>query len=390
MVWGVFMKISSINAEGIIRFLVYILVAGGTASNYRLGNITGFIVILLLFILNSRIRIIFLNKLIDKRLFLLSLFLDIGLVFVLSRSYSLFSYMLLYVTIMDSLILLSIEGYIVTSIVLGFLIYYLKLQTLNVIVLNAFITVSIAVFSIMTRILKDTIKEIEGLYDENRRYSYQLEDSRNMIKEYASKIEELSQFQERNRISREIHDTIGHKLTGVLMQVDAAIRLSERFPEKGNKMFNEVRDNLSKCIDILRQTVRTMAPNDNYSRLLSIEQMISDFRKATAVNIEFNVHGSPLELYPSAEIALYKNAQEAITNAVRHGKADKIEVNLQYGEKQIVLLVKDNGTGCKEVMKGIGISGMEDRVSIVGGSLSYKSEDGFEIKTIIPLRGSTV
>lgn len=390
MAWGFFMKISNINAEGIIRLLVYILVAGGTAYNYKLGNITGFIVILLLFILNSRIRIIFLNKLIDKRLFLLSLFVDIGLVFVLSRSYTLFSYMLLYVTIMDSLISLSIEGYIVTSIVLGFLIYYLKLQPLNVVVLNVFIAVSIAVFSIMTRILKDTIKEIEGLYDENRRYSYQLEDSRNMIKEYASKIEELSQFQERNRISREIHDTIGHKLTGVLMQVDAAIKLSERFPEKGNKMFNEVRDNLSKCIDILRQTVRTMAPNDNYSRLLSIEQMISDFRKATAVSIELNVHGSPLELYPSAEIALYKNAQEAITNAVRHGKADKIEVNLKYEEKQIVLLVKDNGTGCKEVMKGIGISGMEDRVSIVGGSLSYKSEDGFEIKTIIPLRGSAV
>ncbi len=386
MVWGFFMKISYINAEGIIRLLVYILVAGGTAYNYKLENIAGFIVILLLFILNSRIRIIFLNKLIDKRIFLLSLFVDIGLVFVLSRSYSLFSYMLLYVTIMDSLILFSIEGYIVTSIILGFLIYYLKLQALNVVVLNVFITVSIAVFSIMTRILKDTIKEIEGLYDENRRYSYQLEDSRNMIKEYASKIEELSQFQERNRISREIHDTIGHKLTGVLMQVDAAIRLSERFPEKGNKMFNEVRDNLSKCIDILRQTVRSMMPDDNYSRLLSMEQMISDFRKATGISIEFNIHGSPVELYPSAEIALYKNAQEAITNAVRHGKADKIEVNLQYEEKQVVLLVKDNGTGCKEVMKGIGISGMEDRISIVGGNLSYKSDSGFEIKTIIPLR----
>jgi signal transduction histidine kinase len=196
----------------------------------------------------------------------------------------------------------------------------------------------------------------------------------------------LSQLEERSRLSREIHDTLGHKLTGTLMQVEATIRVMEGDPDTGRQLLQAVRDNLNQGVETLRQTVRNMKPGDYAGRILSIRQMLTDFANSTGIEIGFSVSGNPFKLMPSADITLYRNAQEAVTNAVRHGNSKHIQVELAFLEKEVVLTVQDDGTGCQSMKKGMGISGMEERVELLGGRLEIASHQGFQVKTVIPVR----
>jgi signal transduction histidine kinase len=130
-----------------------------------------------------------------------------------------------------------------------------------------------------------------------------------------------------------------------------------------------------------------MKPKEYGGRILSIAQMLKDFSTTSGVVIDFDVRGNLFKLYTSAEITLYRNAQEAVTNAVRHGQAQKIEVLLEYRNNEVMLLVSDNGVGCSNLVKGIGMNGMKERVELLGGNLELDYGNGyFKVRTIIPVK----
>lgn len=370
----------SIKMEYLFRFIIVAAVVMDVVVNDN-HYLEQYIVYMLLFLLSSQIRIVFLK---DKW-FLLSIFVDMGLIYYIHLQYSDFTYLLLYIPIFDSISFLLEEAYLTGFIGLGLLVYLLKERSSEIIILNVILYIIVFVFAYQLKRLRDKMNEVEVLYDQNRKYSYQLEDAKKRLEDYSKKIEHASQLEERNRISRELHDTLGHKLTGVLMQLEATIRILEIDIGKGKQMLGAVRDNMNQCVDILRQTVSNMRPKQYGNRMLSIRQMINDFARDTGVNIHFLITGDPFKLYPSVELTLYKNTQEAITNAVRHGRATKIDVILAYTDNEVILTVKDNGTGVKNIVKGMGISGMEERVSLLGGRLHIHSNNGFEITTIIPV-----
>lgn len=380
------MKNSSIQAESITRVLIYLIVAVGTSLSYGTQKLVYFAVLYLVFVLNSRIRIIILRYRKNNRLLIISLFADFALIYMLFNSYPLITYLLILVTLLDSLTFLETEGYIIAVLSCLMLLYCVKDKSVEIFMFSVLISGTVIAFAAMAKRLRRTIETVEELFDRNRRYSYELEDSRKILQDYAKKIEELSLFRERNRISRDIHDTLGHKLTGVLMQLDAAIMALMRDYSKGNEMICSVRDNLSESIEILRNTVKNINPGNQSNRAVSIEHMISDFRRITGVDIQFDILGTINKLYPSIEAALYRNAQEGITNAVKHGKATCIWITLEYGENQVILRVKDNGCGCSDIIKGMGIRGMEERTALVYGELSINKEDGFEVTTVIPVK----
>ncbi|MCX8132199.1 MAG: sensor histidine kinase [Clostridia bacterium] len=374
------------KSEVFARLFIISMAASGTVWGNADLSTSAYMALMLLFIINSQVRVNFLR---DK-LIIISIFVDLGLIYYLNNSYTGLSYLLLLVTILDSLTLLQGEAYIIITIILGMLGYFIKSKSIESVFLITAVFVIAFVFAMQLKKLHSSFKEVEELYDQNRKYSYQVEDAKKRLEEYMKKIESVSQLEERNRISQEIHDTLGHKLTGVLMQLDAAIRVAEVDSEKGKHIIYSVRENMEACVEILRQTVRNINPKDYTNRILSIQQMIEDFRRATGIDVTFSIAGAPVKLYPSAEIALYKNCQEAITNAVRHGNAKKIEVVLKYLEKSVEMTVKDDGSGCKEVINGIGIKGMEERVSLLGGKLMISAANGFEVRTVIPVSNECI
>ncbi len=375
------MNKSDLSIAYIIRFIIFAAIIGKLLL-YKDLYLDFYILFLLIFLLNAQVRIILLKN----KWFLLSLFIDIGLLYYMYSQFDGFAYLLFYISIYDGLNFLEEEAYFVGAIGFGLLVYLLRRTSSEIIFLNIIIFFFLFVFAYHIKKLRKEVNEVEFLYDENRKYSYQLEDAKNRLEDYSKKIEQVSQLEERNRISRELHDTLGHKLTGILMQIEATIRILQVDRNKGEEMLQSVRDNMSQCVDVLRETVQNMRPKQYSNRVLAIQEMINDFIRDTGVNIDFKVLGSPVKLYPSVALTLYKNTQEAITNAVRHGKAKQIEVTLEYSEKDVVLSVRDHGIGCEEITQGMGMNGMEERVALLGGQLQLSTEKGFEVKTIIPIR----
>ncbi len=124
----------------------------------------------------------------------------------------------------------------------------------------------------------------------------------------------------------------------------------------------------------------------------AIFKIVAIFRKITGIEIELNLGNLPREVARDLNLALYRTVQEALTNAVRHGKASRVRVNFWVEGEDLRLTIADNGKGAFEVVKGIGLTGMEERIGALGGSIGVgrAPEGGFSLSVHVPLRTEAV
>jgi two-component system NarL family sensor kinase len=229
-------------------------------------------------------------------------------------------------------------------------------------------------------------QEIQKVYDQLRKKHYELEEARAHLIRYAQQVEQLAQLEERNRISRDLHDNLGHQLIRVKMMMDAIIEITPSQPAKALKMVEQVRDQLASSMDNLRSTVRRIKPSSQ-NQHYSLPKLIEDFALTCGVKVEFQLLGLPHSLLPSEEYILYRNAQEAMTNAVRHGKATQVWITLEIENDQIKFLVRNNGSlSDLSPQRGLGLEGMEERVQWVGGSIEVQCAEQFSVLTLLPRR----
>lgn len=244
-----------------------------------------------------------------------------------------------------------------------------------------------AAFAVVLHLLRTAsfgMNKAETFNDELRRKHYELEEARNRIADYAAKVEHLAQTEERNRIARDIHDELGHRLVRLKMMMDAACAVIPARPEKGFELVVEVRDQLADSMNILRNTVRNMKP-DEANRPYSLAALIEELGNTNGIELSFDTEGMPYPLYPSEEIVLYRNAQEAVTNAIRHGSADRFRIGIRYEQRTVTMTVSNNGAVPATIShKGLGLSGMEERIKLLGGSLEIGLAPEFTVTTVIP------
>ncbi|BBI34587.1 sensor histidine kinase [Cohnella abietis] len=208
--------------------------------------------------------------------------------------------------------------------------------------------------------------------------------------EYARKIEDYAQVQERGRIATELHDDLGHRLIRVKMMTEAALQLLERDPKKANHMIEQVRDQLEESMNNMRYTVRKLQPKEaSNARRYALHRLIEDAGRDLQIDVSFDITGKPFPLYPSVEYVLYRNAQEAITNAVRHGGASTVEIVVDFTSDQITMSITNNGKLPDAVAFGMGLRGMQERLTLLGGQLVVSLEHGFVITTIVPYHETT-
>jgi two-component system NarL family sensor kinase len=213
----------------------------------------------------------------------------------------------------------------------------------------------------------------------------QLEQERTRAMEYARKVEDYAQVQERSRIATELHDDLGHRLIRVKMMTEAALQLMERNPGQATGLIEQVRGQLEESMNNMRYTVRKLQPVDSAgARRYALHRLIEDAARDLRIEVDFAVTGNPYPLYPSLEFVLYRNAQEAITNAVRHGGATAVEVELRFAEDQIAMNISNNGTEPDRIAPGLGLKGMQDRLAVVGGRLRVETNPRFVLSTIVP------
>jgi signal transduction histidine kinase len=207
---------------------------------------------------------------------------------------------------------------------------------------------------------------------------------------YARTVDEESSERERNRISREIHDISGYIFTNLVALMDAAgsmprsdqagltdlLITARRTAQEG---LRETRLALHKLRDEQRQELNTPR---------AIFKIVSIFRKITGLEVLLSLGNLPNYVGTALNLALYRTVQEALTNAVRHGKATKVRIIFWVEGEELRLSITDNGRGAFEVVKGIGLSGMEERIGALGGTVSVgrAPEGGFSLAVQAPLK----
>ncbi|WP_087434137.1 hybrid sensor histidine kinase/response regulator transcription factor [Paenibacillus apiarius] len=206
-----------------------------------------------------------------------------------------------------------------------------------------------------------------------------------ILEQYSSQIERMTLLEERYRMARELHDTIGHTFTSMILGMET-LRPHIQSNEGEAKLQGMLK--LARTgLDDIRRQVHQMDPLEEALPLdRSLLQIIDEFKANTGVRILFRTMGEPYPVMKQAKLTLYRCLQEALTNASRHGQASSIQVILQYDHAQVMLQVQDDGKGAEAIQYGFGLSGMKERLASLQGKLYIhtQKDEGTMVTCTIP------
>lgn len=218
----------------------------------------------------------------------------------------------------------------------------------------------------------------------------ELAEANKHLSEYAEQVHELAIAQERNRFAREIHDGLGHYLTTINMQINAASALVKTEPAKAVSMLEKAKRMTSEALDDVRNSVYALRKESvNLNELPQrIEQLVDSARSGKR-EVVLRVSGEPRLLSPQANLTIYRTAQEALNNAQKHSGAANIALHLDYSDDRMVqFTVTDNGQGAEEINSGFGLIGIQERVRLMNGNVIIENQPGkgFEVRISLPVR----
>jgi signal transduction histidine kinase len=201
---------------------------------------------------------------------------------------------------------------------------------------------------------------------------------------------ELAVAEERVRLARDIHDGLGHHLTVLNVQLQAAAKLIDRDSARAASAIAACREEAQAALDEVRQSVAAMrrTPLDGRELDQAIESLVRDFGRHTSVAASFELRGAPAPLPLAAAQTLYRTAQEGLTNAQKHAAAQSVAVMLEFGRISVRLSVMDDGAGTGSGDGGFGLAGLRERAEQLGGDFSVGPREGggFGIEMVLPIR----
>ena len=203
------------------------------------------------------------------------------------------------------------------------------------------------------------------------------------------RVESESMESERKRITRDIHDVVGYTLTNNIMLMEAATDMARLNPLGVTRMLSEARENAQEGLRRVRETLYGLRERHDTTPQgpSAVSKLVKTFHAATGIIVDTHFTNVPLQLPPMVDFTLYHIVQEAMINAYRHGEASRIWIILSVTDGMLEITVKDNGKGAKAVEAGIGLQGMLERVTRLGGCLRWSAAtDGFSIEATLPMR----
>jgi signal transduction histidine kinase len=191
-------------------------------------------------------------------------------------------------------------------------------------------------------------------------------------------VEELSAAQERNRLAREIHDSLGHHLTAIGIQLEKAEAFADLDPAGARRALEHARWSAGRALDEVRQSVRTLGDRAGPFRLTAALTELIAHLDDGQMKIDLDVTGEEEEQALGALTALYRAAQEALTNACRHSSATRVRLSVAYEASGARLVVADDGQGfdTRRPPEGFGLKAMRERVRRLGGRVDITSAPG--------------
>ncbi len=218
----------------------------------------------------------------------------------------------------------------------------------------------------------------------------ELETANRQLTAYAVQAEELATTQERNRLAREIHDNLGHYLTVVNVQIKAALAVMDKDPDRARQSLDKAQLLTQEGLQAVRQSVSALRESPLGGRSLphAIDDLAMEMQ-SSGVMCTADVAGLPRPLDPRQNLTLYRTAQEALTNARKHARAARVDVNLDYSDPgRVTLRVSDDGIGADGIESDhrFGLLGLRERVRQLGGTLSIETAlgKGFTLTVSLP------
>jgi signal transduction histidine kinase len=218
----------------------------------------------------------------------------------------------------------------------------------------------------------------------------ELERAHRQLADYANQVERLATMRERNRLAREVHDSLGHYLTALNVQLEIASKLMETNPARAREATAQAKQLASEGLAEVRRSVAALRPSplDDAPLPQAIRNLVDETRRANLA-VSFEQTGVARSLSPEVETVLYRAAQEALTNVRKHARASAVEVRLIFESDTARLCVRDNGVGRQEARDGVGLSGLRERVAAVGGQMRAENypDGGFVVEVTLPCGG---
>lgn len=215
------------------------------------------------------------------------------------------------------------------------------------------------------------------------------------LAEYAAQAEELATIKERNRLAREIHDNLGHYLTVVHVQIEAARAIMPENPDKAADALNKAQKLTQEGLTAIRHSISALreSPLENQSLPEIISKLVQETHQS-GIMTTLKVLGDPIELDAKTSLTFYRVAQEGLTNIRKHARASRADVLLDYTQPdQVTVTITDNGVGTAVNTTGaapgvsFGLMGIRERMQLLGGEMHYTTAPGagFTLTVVAPI-----
>jgi signal transduction histidine kinase len=277
----------------------------------------------------------------------------------------------------------------IVFIVTGFFIYAGKDGSTSLIESIISLTFSYGVSTVfvmgMSYIVKMQIREKEKL----ARINSELEQAYKRLIDNSAAAHQLTIETERTRMAREIHDTLAHTLTTLIVQLEACKKLASLDPGRLPGELEKAQELSRSGFNDVKRSIKALRPRvmENKSFIASIVSIINETMESTKVQISLHNFLTPdIKLPSQIEIALFRTLQESITNSIRHGQATDIEITIEQKSNQLSLSIEDNGMGCINIKKGYGMKGIMERIDSLNGKVEFSNTEdkGFKTRVCIP------
>ncbi len=227
--------------------------------------------------------------------------------------------------------------------------------------------------------------------EEVERLVTELAEANDHLRTYALKVEELAVTQERNRMAREIHDGLGHYLTSIHIQLQAANAVLTRAgnTEKAIDGITKAQNLAKNALADVRQSVSTLrSPLIGHLPLSELIREHLDQVSTGSIKVQFNVIGDEVDLAPNVSWTIFRATQEAVNNAIKHAKCANVIITLLYKSNRIELSIKDDGIGSSDTSGGYGLIGLQERIHLLNGELliTTAENEGFIVEIGVPIK----
>lgn len=267
-----------------------------------------------------------------------------------------------------------------------------KVFNLNSILISIFeITVTYIGICSIIYILKKQINQhkiLMQITNELEIRTNQLEKANLHLQQTSRIIEDVAILRERNTIAREIHDTVGHTLTTVLVELEAGKRLIDKDPPLALEKISLAQEQVRKGLNNIRNSVKTLKQGNEILDLLSsFKSLINETQKHTGIVVNTRLPESIPDIPNDIRKVLFRALQEGLTNGIRHGNATCFDFDFNVESSNILFSLANNGKMCNTVVLGFGLSSMKENVESVNGTFNVNCNDdeGFCIKIVVPV-----